>query len=202
MVSHIEAAIDRQQSKEPLRCTHLMELLIEFRAGDAPTQAARAKASAERAAARADFETARRFWSLASRLFKVSSKMKQTAKRPKPPQQRRTFRRPIFSRRQHHRTMGSSATILAWRSSADKWIGGHKARIDELHARLEAAQPHSMDQMKITASGPIELNLGPAVALVRGKSLLEVLRNLAASYQPISASGLRRTVESDVSRRR
>jgi hypothetical protein len=61
VVSHIEAAIDRQQSKEPLRCTHLMELLIEFRAGDAPTQAALAKASAERAAARGDFEAARRF---------------------------------------------------------------------------------------------------------------------------------------------
>jgi hypothetical protein len=78
-----------------------------------------------------------------------------------------------------------------------KRIGGQKARIDELRARLEAAQPHSMEQMKITASEPIELNLEPAIALVRGKSLPEALRNLAASYQPISAKGLRRTVESD-----
>src|SRR5438046_160909 len=43
VVSHIEAVIDRQQPNEPLRCAHLMDLLIEVRAGDPATQAARTK---------------------------------------------------------------------------------------------------------------------------------------------------------------
>jgi hypothetical protein len=196
VVGHIEAAIDRQQSKEPLRCTHLMELLIEFRTGDAPTQAARAKASAEGAAARGDFEAARRFWSLAFSLFsqfkdEANRKASQAAAAETYVSQANFFERatpPNYGLVCHH---------LGMAIDAYKRIGGHKARIDELHARLEAAQPHSMDQMKITASDPIELNLEPAIALVRGKSLHEALRNLAASYKPISVSGLRRIVEGD-----
>jgi Domain of unknown function (DUF4209) len=54
-----------------------------------------------------------------------------------------------------------------------------------------------MEQMKITASEPIELDLEPAIALVRGKPLHEAMRSLAASYKPLSANALRRIVEGD-----
>jgi hypothetical protein len=196
VVSQIEAVIDRHQSDEPLRCANLVELLMEFRAGDATAQAARTKASAERAAAAGDFETARRLWLLASLWFnhakdETSRKASLAAAAETFVSQAELFERgtpPNYALVCHH---------LGMAIDQYKRIGGHKARIDELHARLEAAQPHNMEQMKITASEPIELNLEPAISLVRGKPLHEALRNLAASYHPISVDGLRRTVESD-----
>ncbi len=196
VVSHIEAVIDRHQSKEPLRCAHLMALLMEFRAGDAAAQAVRTKASAEQAAAGGDFEAARRLWLLASRWFeRVKDEANRKACLAAAPEtyvsQAELFERgtpPNYALVCHH---------LGMAIDQYKRIGGHRARVDELHARLKAAQPHSMEQMKITASEPIELNLEPAIALVRGKSLHEALRDLAASYRPISAQSLRKTLESD-----
>ena len=196
VVSHIEAVIDRRQSKEPLRCAHLMELLMEFRAGDATTHAVRTKASAEQATTTGDFEGARRLGFLASRWFnrakdETNRKASLAAAAETHVSQAELFARgtpPNYALVCHHLSMAIDHY---------KRIGGYKARIDELHARLVAAQPHSMEQMKITTSEPIELNLESAIARVQGKSLHDALRNLAASYQPISAGGLRRIVESD-----
>ena len=196
VVNHIEAVIDRQETKEALRCAHLMDLLIEFRAGDATTQATHTRISAEQAAARGDFEAARRLWQLASRWF---NRAKDEANRKASlAAAAETFvSQADFFEKATPPNYGLVCHHLGMAIDAYKRIGGHKARIDELHARLEAAQPHSMDQMKITASDPIELNLEPAVELVRGKSLTEALASLAASYKPISAAGLRQTVERD-----
>jgi hypothetical protein len=136
VVSHIEAVIDRHQSNEPLRCGHLMELLMEFHEVDATAQAARTKASAEQAAAGGDFEAARRLWLLASPWFnrakdETSRKASLAAAAETYVSQAELSEKgtpPNYALVCHH---------LGMAIDQYKRIGGHKARIDELHARLE-----------------------------------------------------------------
>ena len=55
-------------------------------------------------------------------------------------------------------------------------IGGHKERIQQLHQRLQAAQPHTMDQMRTVVSAPIEIDIELAIALVTRRSLYDALK--------------------------
>jgi hypothetical protein len=184
VVQEIENVIERQQPSEPLRCAYLMELLMEFRAGEAPTQALRVQAAAEQAAAINDFEAARQLWLLAAGWFKQAKdepnkKVAMIDAAETHVSQAELFERgtsPNFSLVCHH---------LGLAIQAHRQIGGQKLRIDELYAHLRAVQPHTVDQMKAIASEPIKFDLEPALALVRGKPLHEALKALAASYRPI-----------------
>lgn len=192
----MEAVIERQQLRETLRCAHLMRLLMEFRAGDAPAKSERTKKAAEQAAAANDFDAARELWILSADWFRqardeTNRRAALAAAAESYVSQADVFeagRPPNYNLVCHHLNMA----IDAYRR-----IGGHKARIDELHSRLQAAQPHTMGSMRVVASAPMEIDIEPAIALVSGKSLFSALRLLAASYQPISMASLRETVERD-----
>jgi hypothetical protein len=193
---HIEAVIQRQQVKESLRCAHLMRLLMEFRAGDATAQADRTKTAAEQAAATNEFDAARALWTLTAEWLgqakdEANRKAALAAAAETHVSQADLFEAgtpPNYGLICHHLNMAIDAY---------KRIGGHKARIDELHSRLQAAQPHTMGGMRRVMSAPIEIDAERAIALVTGKSLFDALRLLAASYRPIPLASLRATVERD-----
>jgi hypothetical protein len=196
VTQHIEGVIKRQQVRESLRCAHLMGLLMEFQAGDPAAQAACTTQAAEEAAAANDFEAARSLWTLTADWFRqakdeANRKAALVAAAESYVSQAELFAKgtpPNYNLISHFLNMAIDAY---------KRIGGHKARVDELHRRLQAFQPHTMEQMKLVASEPMRIDIGPAIEMVRGKSLNEALKALAASYRPISVDSLRQTVERD-----
>jgi hypothetical protein len=194
VTKHVQAVIQRQQVKETLRCAHLMRLLMEFRAGDPTAQAARTKAAAEQTMSANDFDAARALWTLTADWFRQAKdepnrKAALVAAAETHVSQADLFEAgtpPNYALICHHLNMAIDAY---------KKIGGHKARTEELHQRLLAAQPHTMGGMRTTTSAPIEIDIEPAIKLVSGKSLQDALKFLAASYQPIALASLREMVE-------
>lgn len=196
VTQHVETVIERQQGKESLRCAHLMRLLMEFRSGDAAAQASRTKMAAEQAAAANDFDASRALWTLTADWF---GQAKDEAKRKAAivaAAETHVLQADLFEAGKppnynlicHHLNMAIDA---------HKRIGGHKTRIEELHRRLQATQPHTMGDMRTVTSEPMEIDIRPAIALVSGKSLYDALKSLAASYRPIEVNSLRQTVQRD-----
>jgi len=196
VTQHIEGVIQRQRVKESLRCAHLMRLLTEFQAGGPAAQAALTKQAAQEVAAANDFEAARSLWILTADWFRQAKddaerKAALVAAAETYVSQAQRFERgnpPNYSLICH---------FLSMAIDAYKKMGGQKARVAELHQRLQTFQPHTIEEMKVTASEPMQIDVNPAIELVRGKPLYEALKVLAASYRPISVDSLRQAVERD-----
>ncbi len=142
VAKEVEQVIARQHAQEPLRCAHLMSLLMEFHAGDAQAQALRTRTAAEQASGANDFDAARQLWSLAAKWFKqakdeVNSKSAMIAAAETHVSQADIFERgkpANYSLICHH---------LGMAIDAYKRIGGQKACIDEHSMGASGSRSHT-----------------------------------------------------------
>jgi hypothetical protein len=188
--------LDRGAEQEPLRCVHLMRLLIEFESGDPLAEAERAKRIAERSEAIRDFDAARRFWGFRADWLRMAKD--QTGERDARIAAAETYIREAerfeAANRPNHMLI---ADRLGRAIEAHRRIGGEQARVDELHKRLLAVQPRTVDQMARISSEQIDVKelVERSVSAVSGKSLYDALVALALLATSRSIEGLRKEVE-------
>ena len=179
VVRHIETVLEEYQGTDPLFLSaKMMDLLLEFKAGDSNTCMDIAETAATRAEAEKNWRRARKYWQLKA---KWCERAEQTDHRDTA--LIRAAETHVSEAEQ--RTSGDNASYLAatfhLRSAIEAFrrIGRQRKRVDELHNHLLEYEKKAVKEFKpITGEIPIEEIINETNKRISGKTLSDAILTL------------------------
>ncbi|KGV24740.1 DUF4209 domain-containing protein [Burkholderia pseudomallei] len=195
VLHEIDAMLQRHRGTDPLYLSlRLIQLLLEFKHGDAYQFAAFATTAANAAQEANDFWRAKDYFKLAADCYRVAgdtdaegSALREAAEC--------LVKESEFALKQPGRGAMTAASILSDAVEAMRQTPGGKDRAIELHERLLSLQQESVKELK-TISTSIDTSelVTRALAAVRDKPLNEAVRALCAMARPPSIEKLKQEV--------
>ena len=192
VAAYMDELFQPMAAEHARQAPRLADLIIEFRVGDSLKYAVIAKETAERAEAQNAMDDARAFWTRqaewlrhsgdavaerAARVLAAETHVKQADlfEAGKPP---------------NHLLISDR---LERAIQAHRRIGGQKERVDELHARLIAAQQKSVAELKRIPLAQFDATqlVQKTIATISGKPLPEALLSVALLATPPDVKRLR-----------
>lgn len=191
----IEAMVHRHQGKDPLYLTMaLVQLLLEFKHGDANQYSAYARVAASSAEAGQAFWRAKDYYQLAAECNRVAGDVDGETMALRSSAEC-LVKEAELAYTQPGRGARTAAAILSDAVEAMRQIPDRRERATELHAQLISLQKEVVEELKeVSTSMDVSELVQGALDLVRGKSLRDAVFALCAMAKPPSIAKLLKQV--------